>query len=155
WGVDYYNKQKGKSVKVLGWDPAKKEGLFTGNFDSLDDGRSFAKNLNDEGADSVMPVAGNVGQGPAAPPAALGAAKLKIIGAATAQYLTDPEHKAIFLSSVQKKMDSTVAEAVTEAFKGTFKGGLIVGDLKSGGVGIAPAHDLDSAVPADLKAELD
>ena len=155
WGVDYYNKQKGKSVKVLGWDPAKKEGLFTNNFESLDDGRTFAKNLNDEGADIVMPVAGPVGQGSAALATELGADKLKIIGVDTDQYLTDPEHKAVFLTSVLKKIDSTVFAAIKSAVDGTFKGGVIVGDLKSGGTGLAPFHDFDGAVPAELKAELD
>ena len=154
-GVAYYNKARGKSVKVLGWDPVKKEGLFTGNFNSLDDGKAFAKNLNDEGADIVMPVAGPVGQGSAALAAELGVDKLKIIGVDVDQYLTDPDHKAVFLTSVLKRMDSTTVEAVKEAKDGSFKGGVIVGTLKSDGVGIAPFHDLDSAVPADLKAELD
>jgi basic membrane protein A len=154
WGVNYYNKQKGKSVKVLGWDPVKKQGLFTGNFDSLDDGKAFAKNLNDEGADIVMPVAGKVGQGSAALAVELGLDKLKIIGVDTDQYMTDPDHKGVFLTSVQKQVGSTSATAVTEAFKGTFKGGVLVGDLKSGGVGVAPFHDFDAAIPAALKAEL-
>ena len=38
---------------------------------------------------------------------------------------------------------------------GTFAGGVTVGTLENGGVGLAPFHDLDSAVPAELKAELD
>jgi basic membrane protein A len=155
WGVNYYNKQKGKTVKVLGWDPAKKEGLFVGDFTSLDKGKDLAKSLNDEGADIVMPVAGKVGQGPAALAVELGADKLKVIGVDTDQYLTDPDHKAIFLTSVLKQVGSTTETAVTSAFDGSFKPGVLVGDLKSGGVGIAPFHDLDSAVPADLKAELD
>jgi basic membrane protein A len=154
-GVGYYNKQKGTSVKVLGWDPVKKEGLFTNNFSNLDDGRAFAKNLADEGADIVVPVAGPVGQGSAALASELGPDKLKIIGVDTDQYLTDPEHKGVFLTSILKRMDSTVVEAIKEAQDGTFKGGVIVGTLKSGGVGLAPFHDLDSAVPADLKGELD
>jgi basic membrane protein A len=155
WGVGYYNKQKGKSVKVLGWDPAKKEGLFVGDFSSIDKGKDLAKSLNDEGADIVLPVAGKVGQGPAALAVELGPDKLKVIGVDTDQYLTDPDHKAVFLSSVLKQVGSTTETAVTEAFDGSFKGGVLVGDLKSGGVGLAPFHDLDTAVPADLKAELD
>lgn len=153
-GVAYYNKAKGKDVKVLGWDPEKKEGLFTGNFNSLDDGRAFAKNLHEEGADVVMPVAGPVGQGSAALATELGADKLKIIGVDVDQYVTDPEHKGVFLTSVLKRMDSTVVQAIKEAKNGTFKGGVIVGTLASGGVGLAPFHDLDAAVPAELKAEL-
>ena len=50
-------------MTVLGWDPKAREGLFTNNFDSLDDGRAFAQNLYDENADIVLPVAGPVGLG--------------------------------------------------------------------------------------------
>jgi basic membrane protein A and related proteins len=154
-GVQYYNQQKGASVQVLGWDPVKKEGLFTNNFDSLDDGRTFAKNLADEGADIVVPVAGPVGQGSAALAMEMGADKLKIIGVDVDQYVTDPEHGPVFLTSILKRMDSTVVESIKEAQDGTFKGGVIVGTLASGGVGLAPYHDLDSAIPADLKAEIE
>ncbi len=155
WGADYYNKQKNKAVKVLGWDPAKKDGVFVGDFNSIDKGKDIAKSMVDEGADIILPVAGKVGQGPAALAMELGADKLKIIGVDTDQYNTDPDHKAVFLSSVLKKVDSTTNEAVTEAFKGTFKGGVIVGTLESGGVALAPFHDFDSAVPDDLKADLE
>jgi basic membrane protein A len=154
-GVDYYNEQKGAEVKVLGWDAETKEGLFTNNFDSLDDGRSFAQNLYDEGADIVMPVAGPVGLGSAALASELGTDKLKIIGVDVDQYLTDPEHQGVYLTSVEKKMDATVMQAIKMAQDGSFEGGVVVGTLDNGGVGLAPFHDLDSAVPAELKSELD
>jgi len=38
---------------------------------------------------------------------------------------------------------------------GSFEGGVILGNLENGGVGLAPFHDLDSMVPAELKTELD
>lgn len=155
WGADYYNEQKGAKVKVLGWDPAKKEGVFVGDFSSIDKGKDIAKSMTDEGADIILPVAGKVGQGPAALAMEMGADKLKIIGVDTDQYNTDPEHEGVFLSSVLKRVDSTTKTAVTEAFNGSFQGGVIVGDLKSGGVGLAPFHDFDSAVPDDLKAEIE
>jgi len=154
-GVQHYNKAKGTSVQVLGWDPAAKEGLFTNNFSNLDDGRAFAKNLADEGADIVMPVAGPVGLGSAALAAEMGADALKIIGVDVDQFVTDPEHGGVYLTSVEKKMDSTVLAAIKAAMDGTFKGGVVVGTLKSGGVGLAPYHDLESAVPAELKAEIE
>ncbi len=65
-GVKYYNQQNNKTVAVLGWDTAKDDGLFTGNFNSTDDGRKFAESLMQEGADIIMPVAGPVGLGSAA-----------------------------------------------------------------------------------------
>jgi basic membrane protein A len=154
-GVQHYNKAKSASVQVLGWDPATKEGLFTNNFSNLDDGRAFAKNLADEGADIVMPVAGPVGLGSAALAAELGADALKIIGVDVDQYVTDPEHKGVYLTSVEKKMDSTVLAAIKAAQDGSFQGGVVVGTLKSGGVALAPYHDLDSAVSAELKSEIE
>jgi basic membrane protein A len=154
-GVDYYNEQKGTSVQVLGWDPESSEGLFTNNFDSLDDGRAFAQNLYDEGADIVMPVAGPVGLGSAALAQELGTDKLKIIGVDVDQYLTDPEHQGVYLTSVEKKMDATVMQSIKMAMDGTFEGGVVVGTLQNGGVGLAPFHDLDSAVSDELKGELD
>ena len=154
-GVQYYNEQKGTSVQVLGWDPAAKEGLFTNNFSNLDDGRAFAKNLYDEGADIVMPVAGPVGLGSAALAAELGTDSLKIIGVDVDQVLTDPEHQGVYLTSVEKRMDATTLEAIKAAMDGTFEGGVIVGTLASGGVALAPYHDLDSAIPDDLKAEIE
>jgi basic membrane protein A len=154
-GVQHYNKTKGTNIVVLGWNPDTREGLFTNNFESLDDGRAFAKNLHDEGADIIMPVAGAVGLGSAALADELGVDALKIIGVDADQYLTDPEKKHVYLTSVLKRMDSTVVEAIKQAQSGSFAGGVLVGTLKSGGVGLAPFHDLDPAVPAELKSELD
>jgi basic membrane protein A len=154
WGAAYYNEQKGTDVTVLGWDPATKQGLFTGNFESLSDGRAFAQNLYEEGADIVMPVAGPVGLGSAALAAELGTNRLKIIGVDADQFLTDPEHNAVYLTSVLKNMNATVVDAIKSAMDGTFAGGVIVGSLPNGGVGMAPFHDLDSVVSNEMKAEL-
>ncbi len=153
-GAEYYNKQKGTKVKVLGWDPAKREGLFTNNFDSLDDGRAFAQNLYDEGADIVLPVAGPVGLGSAALAHELGVDKLKIIGVDADLYLTDPERKHVYLTSITKRMDATVMEVIDTAMKGTFKGGVVVGSLANGGVDLAPLHDMETMVPDELKKEI-
>ncbi len=154
-GVAHYNSVKDGNVTVLGWDPDAKEGLFTNNFESLDDGRAFAKNLVDEGADIVMPVAGPVGLGSAALAAELGTDALKIIGVDVDQAVTDPDNAGVYLTSVEKMMDATVLAAIKAAHDGTFEGGVVVGTLGSGGVGLAPFHELEDAVPADLKAELD
>jgi basic membrane protein A len=154
YGVTHYNKQKGTDVKVLGWDPASREGLFTNNFDSLDDGRAFAQNLYDEGADIVLPVAGPVGLGSAALADELGTDKLKIIGVDADLYFTDPEKRHVYLTSITKRMDATVFQVIESVMKGTFEGGLIVGTLANGGVDVAPFHDMESMVPGDLKQEL-
>jgi basic membrane protein A len=142
-------------VNVLGWTPATGEGLFTNNFESLDDGRAYAQNLYDEGADIVLPVAGPVGLGSAALADELGTDALKIIGVDADLYLTDPEKGHVYLTSIMKRMDSTVLQVIAQAQAAAFEGGVIVGTLENDGVGIAPFHAFTDAVPAELKAEMD
>lgn len=152
-GAQYYNQQKGTNVEVLGWDPATQTGLFTGNFESTDDGRAMGESLMDEGADIIMPVAGPVGLGTAA--AAQERGGVYIIGVDTDWYVTAPEYSGIILTSVLKKMEVTTFDAIKAAQEGTFAGGVVVGTLANEGVGLADFHDLDSMVPAEVKGELD
>ena len=155
YGVQQYNTDNGTDVKVLGWDPAKQKGLFTENFESLDDGRAFAQNLFDEGADIVMPVAGPVGLGSAALASELGTDKLMIIGVDSDQYESDTANAGVYLTSVLKNMDVTTFNAIKSVVDGTFEGGVTVGTLENEGVGLAPYHDFDAAVPAELKAQIE
>jgi basic membrane protein A len=153
-GVNYYNAQKGTAVTVLGYDLVDSaKGLFSMSFDDQAKGKELAISLMDEGADIIMPVAGPVGLGAAA--AAKERGNVLIIGVDSDWYLTAPEYTAITLTSVMKFMDVTTMNAVKSAQDGTFAGGVTVGTLANGGVGLAPLHDLDATVPAELKAELD
>ena len=152
-GVEYYNEQKGTDVKVLGWDPATQEGLFTGNFESTDDGRNMAQALMDEGADVIMPVAGPVGLGSAAAIQENGNAYL--IGVDYDWFVSAPNYADIILTSVLKNMDKSVYDVVASVVDGTYEGGTAVGTLENGGVGLADFHDLDSLVSDELKAELE
>jgi len=151
-GVEYYNQKHGTNVEVLGWSNAEGDGLFTGNFESTDDGRRFAESLMDEGADIILPVAGPVGLGTAAAVKERGA---MMIGVDTDWYVSAPEYKEVYLTSILKNMDVAVFDAIKAVLDGTFKGGTYVGTLKNNGVGIAPFHDFEDQVPDDLKAELE
>jgi putative multiple sugar transport system substrate-binding protein len=153
YGVEYYNEQNGTDVEVLGWDPATQEGLFTGNFESTDDGRAFGESLMDEGADIIMPVAGPVGLGTAAAVQERGNAYL--IGVDTDMYVSAPEYGDVILTSVLKNMDVAVFVTTTSVLDGSFEGGLLVGTLENDGVGLASFHDLESMVPEGLAAELE
>lgn len=155
YGVQKYNADNGTKVKVLGWSPKDQKGLFTENFESLDDGRTFAQNLVDEGADIVMPVAGPVGLGSAALASELGTEKLTIIGVDADQFNLDTANQNVYLTSVLKNMDVTTFNAIQSVVDGTFEGGVTIGDLKNGGVGLAPYHAFDSAVPQDLKDQIE
>lgn len=154
-GADHWNAEKGDDVRVLGWDPVAGEGLFTNNFDNLDDGRTYAQNLYDEGADIVLPVAGPVGLGSATLADLLGTDELRIIGVDADLYHTDTERQHVYLTSVTKRMDTTVRQVIEQAMEGSFEGGVLLGTLKNDGVGLAPFHDMEDAVPDELKAELD
>lgn len=148
-GVNYYNTQKGTNVEVLGWDTAADAGSFTGNFESLDDGRSFAQSFVEEGADIVMPVAGPVGLGSAAYCKETGSCR--IVGVDTDWTVSASEYSDVILTSVLKNMDVAVFNAVKAAQDGTFKGGVYTGTLADDGVGIAPV----AGASAELNSELD
>lgn len=70
-------------------------------------------------------------------------------------FLTAPDYKEIMLSSVMKQMGSAVETVVKEDKDGKFTNEPYIGTLANEGVQLAPFHDLDSAVPADVKSELD
>jgi basic membrane protein A len=61
----------------------------------------------------------------------------------------------VFLTSVEKKMDNAVFDTVERVVNDNWEGGLYVGTLENEGVGIAPFHDFEDAVPQELKDELD
>ncbi len=151
-GVEYYNTQKGATVKVLGWDGT--DGTFAGNFDKVDDGKKIAQSQADEGADVIFPVAGPVGLG-SAQFATESDGAIKIIGVDVDQYVSASEYAPVYLSSVLKKIDAAVLDTVKNVAETGAPGEAYVGTLENGGVGLAEFHDFDAAVPAELKAELE
>jgi basic membrane protein A len=154
YGVAYYNEQHGAEVEVLGWDPENREGgLFTGNFESTDDGRRMAETLMDEGADVIMPVAGPVGLGTLAAVKERGNAY--VIWVDTDGSARNPEYSDIILTSVEKGLDRSVAAGITAMADGSFEGGTHLGTLENGILGISPFYELDSLVPAEVKTELE
>lgn len=152
-GVKYYNQQKGTSVEVLGWNSATSEGTFTNNFESTDDGRRLAESFMQEGADIILPVAGQVGLGSAAVCKETGSCK--VIGVDADWTETAPEYASVTLTSVLKKIDVAVYNTIKDAVEGNFTGGTVTYTIADGGVDIAPFHEFDSAVSAELKAELE
>jgi basic membrane protein A len=136
----------------LGWKDADQNGLFTGNFTSTDDGKSFATSLVQEGADIIMPVAGPVGLGSAA--YCQTSAACKIIGVDTDMFVSANEYASVILSSVQKKIDVAVFKTIQDVVNGTFTGGTVTYTLADGGVDLAPYHNFDSQVPQALKDEI-
>lgn len=146
-GVQYYNAQNGTSVRVLGWDANTQDGLFVGNFESTDDGRTMGESLLDEGADIIMPVAGPVGLGTAAAVTERGNAW--IIGVDTDWTVSASEYTPVILTSVLKNMDIAVYGQSEAVVNGTFAGGDYLGTLENGGVGLAGSFpELQAALDA-------
>lgn len=152
-GVAYYNEVKGTDIKALGWDPAKQDGSFTNNFEKLDDGKKMAANFAAEGADIIFPVAGPVGLGASAFAKEKGG--IRIIGVDVDQYLSNTKEKDVYLTSVTKKIDAAVFDTVKQVQDSGKVGEDYLGTFANGGVGLAPYHDQENDVPAELKAEID
>jgi basic membrane protein A len=152
-GAAHYNSVHGTSVEVLGWDFETQTGLFTNNFESLEDGRLMAEQLMDEGVDIIMPVAGPVGLGTAA--AAQERGGTYIVGVDNDWAVVNEAYADITLTSVMKFMDVTTFDAIKSVVDGTFEAGLITGTLENGGIGLADYHELAGMVSADLQAEID
>jgi len=73
----------------------------------------------------------------------------------TDQSLSLPEYAAALLTSAQKVIDVAALDTFKKNAGGDLGGENYVGTLANGGVGIAPFHDLDSVVPAEVKTEVD
>ncbi|CAN5207100.1 BMP family ABC transporter substrate-binding protein [soil metagenome] len=153
-GVAKYNEAHGTTVAVLGWDKATQDGVFTGDFEDVNKGLTTAQGFIDQGADVILPVAGQVGEGAAR--AALDSGKASVIWVDSDGYDTlAPEFRPVLLTSVMKNTGDAVVQIVGDSIAGTFDNKQYVGTLKNGGVAIAPFHDLAAKVSPDLAAEID
>lgn len=153
-GVAKYNEVHGTAVQVLGWDKAAQDGTFTGDFEDISKGKTYTQAFIDQGADVILPVAGQVGEGAAA--AAAENTDVAVIWVDNDGYETLPaEFKAVLLTSVLKNTQDAVVGIIGDDIDGTFDNTPFVGTLANGGVEIAPYHDLAGRVSAELDAEID
>jgi basic membrane protein A len=160
-GVAYYNQDNGTNVQLLGWqtnaeNPVGGSGVFVGTFTDQNTGREIAAQFFNQGCDIIFPVAGETGLG------SLTAAKergLKAIGVDLDQAQTSPEYADVILTSVLKKIDVAVFEAVKLSETGQFKpnenhGNNIIGTLANDGVGLAPFYNFEAQIPPPVKNKL-
>lgn len=119
---------------------------FDKTFTDPEWGKTTARSMIDKGADVIFGAGGKTGNG-----ALLGAAEKNVyaIGVDTDQYLTVPEARKVLLSSAMKLITPGVFDLVKASRDGKFPKGNYTGQ-----VGLAPFHDLESKVPADVKAKI-
>lgn len=120
---------------------------FDKTFTDPEWGKTTAISMIDKGADIIFGAGGKTGNG-----ALLGAAEKGVyaIGVDTDQYLTVPEAQKVLLSSAMKLLTPGTFDLIKLAKDGKFPGGNFTGKA-----GYAPFHDLDSQVPADVKAKME
>jgi len=108
-------------------------------------GGTTAKQAIDNGADVIFGAGGKTGNGALEETATQEG--LFCIGVDSDQWLTVPGAHPCLVSSAMKMITPGVFDLITLSNDGAFPGGLFFG-----ATGLAPYHDLDSAVPADVKA---
>jgi basic membrane protein A and related proteins len=162
-GIQYYNEKHTTTVSLLGWDGSLADPAATGTFvggsggpdtwNNPTKGEQLAQTFLDQGVDVLHPVAGGTGNGSIK---AMNAAGKWAIGVDTDQYdsIGAPSNAAL-LSSAEKAIDLSVLNFFDQVEGGYLGGTDYSGTLANGGVLLAPYHDYDSQIPADLKAEID
>lgn len=120
---------------------------FDKTFTDPEWGKTTALSMIDKGVDIIFGAGGKTGNG-----ALLGAAEKGVyaIGVDTDQYYTVPEAQKVLLSSAMKLLTPGTFELIKLAKEGKFPGGNYLGKA-----GYAPFHDLDSVVPAEVKAKME
>ncbi|WP_460807288.1 BMP family lipoprotein [Nocardioides salsibiostraticola] len=151
-GAEYYAKEKGKDVKVVGWDG--ENGSFTGGFEANQTATNTAKQLIDQKVDVILPVGGPIYQGALTAIADSGR-DVALIGADADVFETDPNTQEVILTSVLKGMDVSTYEAVLAAGNEEFDFSPYIGTLENDGVGIAPFHNFESKISDTLADELE
>jgi basic membrane protein A len=155
-GVNYWNEQEGDDVTVLGGrvpsDPDS--GTFTGNFDSTDDARNVTLAMLQEGADVILPVGGPIGQGTFAAIEEQGVEAVGL-GVDVDWTQTVPEYSHLMLTSIIKRIDNSVFQAVERGLNGDEPQPVFLSNMENEGVGIAPFHDYEDQISDDVKAHIE
>lgn len=151
-GVAHYNKAKGKSVTVLGWDTKKADGTFVGGFSDSAKALQISKNFEQQGADVIFPVAGGLGGATAGN--SIASKKSVVIWVDTDGYKAAAQYKKVLLTSVVKGVDTSVKGVILDSASGKFSSTGYFGNLKNGGTYLAPYHDLIRMVPSALRSEV-
>jgi basic membrane protein A len=144
-GIELYNERYDANVQF--------KGVFIPDFEAPDEGKLQGNSLIDEGVDVILGIGGKTGNG------GLTAAKERGVwgvGVDVDQYNTLPNEKDILITSTIKRLDNAVFGVIEQMLEGEFRGGgLYVGTLENGGVGMAPFHDFEGQIPAEIVEELD
>jgi basic membrane protein A len=154
-GAKYHDEKKGTTTTILGWD-GNATGQFVGGDNPWNDpakGEQIAQTMFDQDVDVIHPVAGATGNG------SIKAAHdegLWAIGVDTDQYLSlGAPTNAALLTSAQKAIDVSVLDFFNKVEGGYLGGQDYSGTLRNDGVILAPFHDYETQITADIKTEIE
>ena len=122
---------------------------YTGNFTDVASGKELALTQNGQGADVVYAAAGSCGLGTIEAAAEKG---FWAVGVDTNQDAVAP---GSVLTSMLKRVEVAVYDAIESAYDGTFDGGIREYNLASGGVGYTDMEYTKDQVPAELLTKVE
>ena len=130
---------------------------YTGSFGDPELGAQVAQEMIGQGADVIFGVGGAMGSG-----AVLTATQSGVwgIGVDVDEYLTTFGSGAVagsdtLLTSGIKKIDNAVFSTIADVVSGTFTSGEVRYGLTEDGVGLAPYHEAEEAVPQSVRDALE
>ena len=121
------------------------------DFNDPDWGKQQAITFFGQNADIIFGVGGNTGNG------GLIAAKEKgklCIGVDVDQFVSYPDVDSCLITSAQKHLRQAVKTAIGNMVNNAWKSGLLTFDITNDGIGLAPYHDWDPKISADVKAKI-
>jgi basic membrane protein A len=143
-GIEYFNSIYHKQVASRGY--------FATSFDDTLQGAKLADSLILQGFYPVFAFAGKTGNG------ALYKAKEAgkwAIGVDVDQYYSIPDVGPVLLTSCMKQLGTVTYGLIENFYNFKFPGGQVIhGTLANKGVGIAPFHDFEPAVPDSIRQAL-
>jgi simple sugar transport system permease protein len=144
-GAKYVNPK----VKVLG--------DYIESFTDPGKGRVVARSFIEQGADVIFGAGGETGSGGIRGAAEQG---VWVLGVDRDEWSTTFESGEApgadrLLSSAIKRVDNAVYEAIRRAVEGKFVGETALFDAGNEGIGLAPHHAAESAIPEEVKGRID
>jgi ABC-type uncharacterized transport system permease subunit/basic membrane lipoprotein Med (substrate-binding protein (PBP1-ABC) superfamily) len=136
-------------VKVLG--------EYIESFTDPEKGRVVAESFMEQGADVIFGAGGLTGSGGIRGAAEQG---VWVVGVDQDEWATTFENGGApgadrLLSSAVKRVDNAVYEAIRRAVEGGFVGETVLFDAGNEGIGLAPYHAAESAIPEEVKGRID
>jgi basic membrane protein A and related proteins len=141
----HYTNSKIKVLKIYQPESGAKD------FNDPDWGKQQAVTFIGQGADIIFGVGGNTGNGGLL--AAKEANKM-CIGVDVDQFLSYPDVDSCLITSAEKHLDLAVTSAIKAMVNGKFTSGIVTNDITNDGIGLAPYHNFDSQISADVKSKM-